>query len=206
MDARDPTASNRSRVWWRCSTSRRGLAGDEGDNHGGALGAWGKTRARSGRHGELDHGHNVGAGASEGAEHSGVAQRRCGSTPARNYMDTRAVTGKMRAWECCSPRVQTHRHLRNGGNAWKPRVDGGGLRLHGEVFGERGLGEPEGLGRTEGCPELLTARRNSPRQRARRWLDGDRRTGARPRRAAAELPRRARGARERARVFGWGRN
>jgi hypothetical protein len=34
-------------------------------------------------------------------------------------------------------------------------------------------------GRTEGCPELLTARWNSPRQRARRGFDGDRRTGVR---------------------------
>jgi hypothetical protein len=32
-------------------------------------------------------------------------------------------------------------------------------------------------GRTEGCPELLTARRNSLRQRARQGLNGDRRTG-----------------------------
>jgi hypothetical protein len=32
-------------------------------------------------------------------------------------------------------------------------------------------------GRTEGCPELLTARQNSPRQRARRGLNGDCRTG-----------------------------
>jgi hypothetical protein len=62
------------------------------------------------------------------------------------------------------------------------------LRLHGENSGERGPGEPEGLGRTEGCPGLLTTRWNSARQRARRGLDGDRRIGARPRRAAVELP------------------
>jgi hypothetical protein len=34
-----------------------------------------------------------------------------------------------------------------------------------------------GSGRTERCPELLTARRNSSRQRARRGLDGGRGTG-----------------------------
>jgi hypothetical protein len=133
-------------------------------------------------------------------------QRWRGSTPASNYADTRAVISEIKAWEGCSPRVQTQGRLRDGGNAGKPRVDGGGLRLHGEVTGEHGSGKPEELGRTEGCPELLMARRNSPRQRARRWLDGERKTGARPRRAAAELPGRARGASERARAFGWGRN
>jgi hypothetical protein len=96
-------------------------------------------------------------------------------------VDTRAVTGEMRAWEGSSPRVQTQGHLSDGGNAGKPRVDGSRLWLYGEVSGEHGPGEPEGLGRTEGCPELLTARQNSPRQQARQWLDGDRRTGARPR-------------------------
>jgi hypothetical protein len=152
MDARDPTVGDRSWVWWCRSTSRRGLARDEGDSHGGALGAWGKTRARSGRHGELDRGHHAGAGAPKGAEHGGVDQRRRGSTPASNYADTRAATGEIRAWEGCSPRVQTQERLSGGGNEGKPRVDGGGLRLHGEVPGERRLVEPEGLGRTEGCP------------------------------------------------------
>jgi hypothetical protein len=74
MDARDPTAGDRSWVRWRRSTSRRGLAGDEGDSHGGALGAWGKTQACSGRHGELDHGHHAGSGEPEGAEHGGADQ------------------------------------------------------------------------------------------------------------------------------------
>jgi hypothetical protein len=50
-------------VRWRRSVSRRGLAGDEGDNHGGALGAWGIARARLGQHGELDRGYHAGAGA-----------------------------------------------------------------------------------------------------------------------------------------------
>jgi hypothetical protein len=36
--------------------------------------------------------------------------------------------------------------------------------------------DQRGWGRTEGCPELLMARQNSPRQRARRGLDGGRRT------------------------------
>jgi hypothetical protein len=69
-------------------------------------------------------------------------------------------------------------HRSNSGDAGTPRVDGGKLQLHGEVSDERGPGELEGLGRTEGCPVLLTLRWNSPRQRARRWLDDDHRMGA----------------------------
>jgi hypothetical protein len=49
----------------------------------------------------------------------------------------------------------------------------------------------KGWGRTEGCPALLTTRQNSPRQQVRRGLDDDHRMGARPRRAAVELSRRA---------------
>jgi hypothetical protein len=44
---------------------------------------------------------------------------------------------------------------------------------------ERGPDGTEVLWETEGCPELLTARWNSPRQRARRGLDGDHKTGGR---------------------------
>jgi hypothetical protein len=36
------------------------------------------------------------------------------------------------------------------GDAGKPWVDCGGLRLHREDFGERGPGEPEGLGANQG--------------------------------------------------------
>jgi hypothetical protein len=54
------------RGWrWRRSVSRRGLAGDEGDDHGEALGVWGIARARSGRSDEPDRGHHAGAGALE---------------------------------------------------------------------------------------------------------------------------------------------
>jgi hypothetical protein len=94
-------AGGRSWVRWRRSTSRRGLAGDEGDDHGGALGAWGKTRARSGRHGELGHGHNAGMGAPEGAEHGRVTQRRRGPTPASNRAKTRAVNREIGAQGGC---------------------------------------------------------------------------------------------------------
>jgi hypothetical protein len=154
MDARDPTAGDRSWVRWHRSTSQRGLAGDEGDGHGGALGAWGKTQARSGRHGELDSGHLAGAGALKGAEHGGADQRRRGSTLVSNYADTRALTGEIRVWEGCSPQVQTQGCMSDGGNAGKPRVDGGGLRQHGEVSDEHGSGEPEGLGANRGVSRV----------------------------------------------------
>jgi hypothetical protein len=36
------------------------------------------------------------------------------------------ILGEIIAWEGCSPRVQTPRHLENGGGAMEPRVDGGG--------------------------------------------------------------------------------
>jgi hypothetical protein len=75
-----------------------------------------------------------------------------------------------------------------------------GLRLHGENAGERGPGEPEGLGanqrvsHTIGEEVELTEATDTARARWRpqneRW------------RAAAELPGRVRRARERARVLG----
>jgi hypothetical protein len=67
-------------------------------------------------------------------------------------------------------------------------------------------GNQRGWRQTEEYPELLTARQNSPRQWARHSLDDDHRMGARPRRVVVELSGRVRGARERARVFGWGSN
>jgi hypothetical protein len=71
MYARDPTAGGRTRVRWRRSVLRRGLAEDEGTSHGEALGAWGIARARSGRSGELDHGRKTSMGALEDAECGG---------------------------------------------------------------------------------------------------------------------------------------
>jgi hypothetical protein len=41
-----------------------------------------------------------------------------------------------------------------------------------------GRAKQRGGGHTEGCPEQLMARRNSPRQRTGRGRDGDRRTGS----------------------------
>jgi hypothetical protein len=97
----------------------------------------------------------------------------------KNYAGIGAVLGEIKAWEGCSPRVRTQECLGDGGNVVKPRVDGGGLRLHGEDPGERGLANQRSWGRTERCPKFLTERQNSPRQRARRGLDGGRGTGCR---------------------------
>jgi hypothetical protein len=86
---------------------RRGVAGNKEDGHGRALEDWGKAQARLGRHGGLNRGHSAGAGALEVTERGGVAQRRRKLTLVINYADTRAVTDEIRAWEGCSPRVQT---------------------------------------------------------------------------------------------------
>jgi hypothetical protein len=86
--------------------------------------------------------------------------------------------------------------LSNGGDAGRPRVDGGrasAAMLRTLVSADRA--KLEGMGQTEGCPGLWVIRRSLPRQRTRRGLDGDRRTGARPQRAVVELPGRACGAR-----------
>jgi hypothetical protein len=56
-----------------------------------------------------------------------------------------------------------------------------------------------GEGHTEGCPEQLTARRNSPWHGTRRGHDGGRRTGSSRRRAVVELSAHAGRARKRGR-------
>jgi hypothetical protein len=177
-----------------------------GDDHDGVLGAWEKTRARSRRHGELDRGHNTGAGAPEGAEHGGVAQRRRGPTPSSNRAKTRAVNreiggaGRLLISRGNNGALRQRRGRRDVSGRWWRSSDCTGRT---PVIVDRA--NQKGWGRTEGCPELLTTRQNSPRQRARRGLDGDRRIGARPQRARQNSLS-ARRAREGARVFGWGRN
>jgi hypothetical protein len=88
------------------------------------------------------------------------------------------INGEIEARGGCLPQARTQERLEDGGEAVKSRVDDGGLWLHGKHSGERGLGNLEGLGRTEGCPELLTARRNSPGERTRWGLNGGRETVA----------------------------
>jgi hypothetical protein len=85
------------------STERRDLAGDEGNDHGRALGTWGRTRARSGRDAEHDRGQNASTGEPEGAERGGVAQQRRGSTLASNRAKTRAINREIGAQGGCSP-------------------------------------------------------------------------------------------------------
>jgi hypothetical protein len=128
----DPAAMSHRRQGGRPRRGSRGLGKDSGRIQGDMENSTvGTTPTR---------------GTPKGAEHGGVAQQRCVSTLARNYADTRAVTGEIRAWEGCSPRVQTQGRLSDGGDKGKPRVDGGGLRLHGEVSSERGPGEIKGFG------------------------------------------------------------
>jgi hypothetical protein len=85
-------------------------------------------------------------GAPKGAERGGVARRWCGLALASNRTKNSATNGEIGAWEDCSPQEETLEHRGNGGDARMPRVDGGGLRLHGENAGERGPSEIEGLG------------------------------------------------------------
>jgi hypothetical protein len=47
-------------------------------------------------------------------------------TPASNCAFSSVVLGELRAWEGCSPRVQTPGRLGKGGGAVEPRVTGGG--------------------------------------------------------------------------------
>ena len=80
---------------------------------------WGTGKA-------LSRGHDTGAEAPEGADRDRAAQRRRKLALASNYMNNRVVTGEIRAWEGCSPRVETQERLSNSGDTGRPRVDGGG--------------------------------------------------------------------------------
>jgi hypothetical protein len=88
----------------RRSTSRRDLAGDEGNSHDRALGTWGRTQAHSGQSGEHGRGHNASAEAPEGAKRGGMVPWRRESTPASNRVKTRAINREIGAWGGCSPR------------------------------------------------------------------------------------------------------
>jgi hypothetical protein len=79
---------------------------------------------------ELSPGRNTGTEAPDGVKQGETTLRRRGSTPAKNYAGTGAVLCEIKAWKCCSPRVRTQKCLGDGGDAVKPRVDSGGLRLH----------------------------------------------------------------------------
>jgi hypothetical protein len=58
------------------------------------------------------------------------------------------------------------------------------LRQRGGSSGDRGQ---RGIERIEACPDLWASRQNSPRQHARRGLNGDNGRGAQSRRTAAAL-------------------
>jgi hypothetical protein len=148
-------------VRWSRSISQRGLAGDKGDDHSGALGSRGRTQVRSGRHGEHNRGHNANAEAPEGAEHGGKAPQQRKPTLVSNCVTTRTINGEIEARGGCLPQARTQERLEDGGEAMKPRVDGGGLRLRKKCSGE-----------------LRVMRWSLPRERARRGLNNGRRTVA----------------------------
>jgi hypothetical protein len=110
----------------RLSTSRWDLVGEEGNDHGRALGTWGRTRAHLGQSGEHDRGHNASAEALEGAERGGMVPRWQESTLASNHAKTRAINREIGAQGGCSPREETLDSRTNGEDAGTPRVDGGG--------------------------------------------------------------------------------
>ena len=89
-------------------------------------------------------------------------------------MGTRTVTDELRAWEGCLPQAQTQDRLEVSGEAMKPRVDGGGLRLRKNAPVSADEANQRGKGQTEGCPELRVMWRTLPRQRTRQGLNGGR--------------------------------
>jgi hypothetical protein len=134
----------------RCSTSRRDLTRDKGNDHGMAQGTWERTRAHSGQSGEHDRGHNASAEALEGVEHGAMVPRRHESTPASNRAMTRAINKEIGARRGCSPREETLESRGNGGGAGRLGATVAELRLHRKNSGEHGLGGPEGLGENRG--------------------------------------------------------
>jgi hypothetical protein len=65
-------------------------------------------------------------GAPESADRGEKGSAAAQLTLASNCAGSGVVLGELRAWEGCSPRVQTLGRLENGGGAVEPRVDGGG--------------------------------------------------------------------------------
>jgi hypothetical protein len=103
--------------------------------------------------------------------------------------------------------VQTQGRLSDDGDAGKPQVDGGGLWLHGEVSGQRGPGEPEGLGANRGVSRVADGEAElteaMSEAMARRQPQNERETTA----SGGGIPWACvRCERERARVFDWERN
>jgi hypothetical protein len=89
-------------------------------------------------------------GAPEGADHSGKAPRRRKPTPVSNCATTRTINGEIEARGGCLPQARTQERLEDDGEAVKPRIDGGGLRLHGKHYDERKPDKPKGLGVNQG--------------------------------------------------------
>jgi hypothetical protein len=65
---------------------------------GEGLGYYGKARAHSRQHGELNHRHDTGVGAPEGADRDESAQWQCRLASASNRTKDTATNREIRAW------------------------------------------------------------------------------------------------------------
>jgi hypothetical protein len=152
------------------STLRRDLAGDEGNDHGRALGAWGRAHARSGQSSKHDRGHNASAEAPEGAERSGVVPRRRESTPASNRAMTRAINRKEGAGRLLTSRGnvgvpgQRQRRRDASGRRWRSS----GCTRRTPVSADRA--DQRDWGRTEGRSTWRVTGRSLPGQQTRRGV------------------------------------
>jgi hypothetical protein len=103
----------------------------------------------------------------------------------------------------CSPRVETLEHRSNGGTQGDLGSTATELRLQGEEAGERGPGEPAGLGANRKMSHVAGEEAELTE------ATGVAETQQRPqngRRTTASFTARAQNERDRARVLGWGRN
>jgi hypothetical protein len=114
----------------------------------------------------------------------GHCTRQCGLTAARGNS-----SGQSHANQDSNDRIKgAGRLLTSRGSAgvtgqrrWRRDMTGRRWRSSGcarTAPMSAGQANQRGGGHTEGCPEQLTARRNSPRQRTGRGRDGDHRTGS----------------------------
>jgi hypothetical protein len=115
--------------------------------------------------------------------------RRTGGYSGEQSCATKGIPGEIRGGvRSVTLREGSRTHERRPGHGEdtdrRRRSCGGAEREPVSVDREKQRGREQ----SEGCPGSRVTRRSSPRQLTRRGLDGDSRTGVRPRRTAAELP------------------
>jgi hypothetical protein len=170
MNARDLTASAgkvASLIVVVSPVSATRSCDRRGHDHGEGLGYRGKDRAHSGRHGGLNHRHNTSAGAREGADRGGAAQRRRRLTPTSNRAKDRATNGEIREWGLLTSSGDSGALEQQRGQ----RETSGRRRRSSYCKVSKpvsvGRTSPRVWGQTGRCPTLLAKRWSSPRQRAR---------------------------------------